>query len=51
MDYRYSYRELWQPKNKWVTFRMYQLDIMGEKNDTYMGYWNEYPDHFIEEIK
>lgn len=27
MSYRYSYDELWQPKNFWVTFRLYQIDF------------------------
>ncbi|MBL1224551.1 GNAT family N-acetyltransferase [Enterococcus sp. BWR-S5] len=47
LTYRYSYKEQWQPKNKQVTFRMYQLDF-DEKNDTYQGYWEQYPEHFIE---
>lgn len=47
MTYRYSYRELWQPKNIMVTFRMYQLNLYGNACGTYMEYWNKYP-HFIE---
>lgn len=35
MKYRYSYNELWQPKNKWVTFRMYQLNLDGQENRIY----------------
>lgn len=49
MTYRYSYREQWQPRDMLVTFRMYQLDLNGE-NATYMGYWNRYPEHFVEEL-
>lgn len=44
--YRYSYLEMWQPKNIEVTFKMYQLDFTKDCA-TYMGYWNRY-DHFIE---
>ena len=29
MSYRYSYKELWQPKNFPVIFRMYQLNLDG----------------------
>ena len=29
MTYRYSYEELWQPKNRLVIFRMYQMDLNG----------------------
>lgn len=28
LTYRYSYRELWQPKNYEVTFRMHQVDLV-----------------------
>lgn len=27
MQYMYTYQELWQPKNKIVYFRLYQLNI------------------------
>lgn len=37
MTYRYSYQELWQPKNILVTFKMYQLDF-DKQALTYMGY-------------
>lgn len=47
MTYRYSYVEQWQPKNFSVTFRMFQFDFNGNKNDTYMEYWNKYSEHFI----
>ena len=42
MTYRYSYKELWQPKNILVTFRMYQLDLDGTER-TYTGYKDKYP--------
>lgn len=49
MEYKYSYVEQWQPKDIPVTFRMYQLNFDGDKNRTYMKYWDMYPEHFIEE--
>ena len=48
MEYKYSYEELWQPKNFLVTFRMYQLNLDGDKNRIYRKYWDKYPIHFIE---
>ena len=48
MAYRYSYEELWQPKNRPVTFRMYQLDLNGRENETYRKYWDRRPVHFVE---
>ena len=50
MTYKYSYIEQWQPKNINVTFRMYQLNLDGNKDRTYMGYWNKYEEHFIEKL-
>lgn len=47
MKYRYSYRELWQPKNFEVTFRMYQLNINMDLDYVYMKYWKMY-EHSIE---
>lgn len=49
MTYHYSYVEQWQPKDIEVTFRMYQLNF-DSRVETYMGYWNKYPNHFIEDI-
>ena len=49
MVYQYSYEEQWQPKNKLVTFRMYQLNFINENEKVYRKYWNKYPVHFIEE--
>ena len=48
MTYRYSYEELWQPKNFWVTFRLYQINLDGNQERTYMKYWNTYERHFVE---
>lgn len=41
MTYRYSYYELWQPKNLNVTFRLYQLNFDGGSK-TYAGYMKKY---------
>lgn len=49
MIYRCSYEALWQPKNKLVTFRMYQLTFDGHENITYDEYLKKYPVHFVEE--
>lgn len=46
--YRYSYRELWQPKNYEVVFRMYQLDLTPVV-PTYQGYWEKWPDHWVDD--
>ena len=49
MSYKYTYVEQWQPKDIKVTFRMYQLNFDGIIERTYLGYWNRYENHFIEE--
>ena len=48
--YRYSYREQWQPKDISVVFRMYQRNFR-EGVETYRGYWDKYPEHWIEKIE
>ena len=48
MKYCYSYEEQWQPKNFLVTFRMYQLNLDGQKDRIYQKYWNLSNIHFIE---
>lgn len=48
MEYRYSYEEYWKPKNLLVIFRMFQLNLDGEKERVYKKYWNLYNTHFIE---
>lgn len=50
MTYQYSYKEDWQPKNKTVIFRLYQLNFDNHKERVFMKFWNMYPHHFIEEI-
>lgn len=49
MTYCYTYREQWQPKNFPVDFRMYQLNLDGQVDRVYRGYWDQYPEHWIEE--
>lgn len=40
MSYKYTYEEIWQPKNFLVQFRMYQLNLSCNENNTFMKYWN-----------
>ncbi|MDY5252781.1 MAG: GNAT family N-acetyltransferase [Erysipelotrichaceae bacterium] len=49
MHYCYSYQEHWQPKNKLVTFRMYQLNLDNDDSRIYDKYRKKYPS-FIENI-
>ncbi len=42
MRYCYSYRELWQPKNISVVFRLYQLDLQQTVVEDYPEYKNRY---------
>ena len=48
MSYRYSYEELWQPKNIPVIFRMYQLNFDGNQERVYKKYWDTSAVHFVE---
>lgn len=48
MRYRYTYRELVQPKNQLVTFRPYQLNLDGREERVYQKYWNASAVHFVE---
>ena len=48
MSYRYSYQEQWQPKNIPVIFRLYQLDLDGQRERTYRKYWDQSAVHFVE---
>lgn len=50
MKYCYSYEKQWQPKDLWVTFRMYQLNLDGQKDRVYKKYWDLYDTHSIEKI-
>ncbi|MGN1182697.1 MAG: GNAT family N-acetyltransferase, partial [Faecalibacillus sp.] len=45
MTYQYSYEENWQPKNKTVIFRLYQLNLDEQKERVFMKYWNMYSHH------
>lgn len=48
MRYQYSYEEQWQPKNRLVTFRLYQLNLDGQENRVYRKYWEESSVHYVE---
>lgn len=48
MKYQYSYKELVQPKDVLVTFRMYQLNFNGNDKRIYTKYWDKSDVHFIE---
>lgn len=50
MRYQYSYREQWQPKDIFVVFRMYQLNLDGREDRVYREYWNRYEEHFVEDL-
>lgn len=50
MCYQYSYKELWMPRNIPVIFRMYQINLDGNKERVYKKYWDKYPEHFIENL-
>lgn len=50
MEYQYSYEEQWQPKNKLVTFRMYQLNLDEQYKGVYTEYWDKSTVRFKESI-
>ena len=50
MTYRYSYEEQWQPKNRPVIFRMYQLNFDGCTDRVYREYWDTAQTRFVEDI-
>lgn len=50
MQYCYSYREQWQPKNLSVVFRLYQLNFSAPEAFMYRGYWERYTEHWVEEL-
>ncbi|MDE6196091.1 MAG: GNAT family N-acetyltransferase [Erysipelotrichaceae bacterium] len=47
MKYQYTYEELWQPKNKIVHFRMYQLNF-DESDFVFKDYWEKSKVRYIE---
>ena len=49
MVYQYSYEEQWQPKDFPVIFRMYQLNLDGNTERVYRGYWERAAVRFVEE--
>lgn len=48
MAYQYSYEEQWQPMDVLVTFRMYQLNLDGDRSRVYRKYWDTSSVHFVE---
>lgn len=48
MEYQYTYKEQWQPKDIPVRFRMYQMNLDGNRDRVYRGYWDRYPEHEVE---
>ncbi len=50
MRYCYSYEEQWQPKDKRVIFRLYQLNLDGRDERVYRRYWTESERRFVEEL-
>ena len=50
MTYQYSYEEQWQPKDFPVIFRMYQLNLNGERDFVYRKYWEMSRVHFVEDV-
>lgn len=48
MRYQYSYGEQWQPKNIFVTFRMYQYNFDPQDVFVYQGYWEKSSVRYIE---
>lgn len=48
--YRYSYEELWQPKNIPVIFRLYQINFHGRDGRVYKKYWDNASVRFVEKL-
>lgn len=51
MTYQYAYQELWQPKNRPVVFRLYQMDLDGNHHRTYLGYAKNSPQVWWKKIE
>ncbi len=49
LRYKYSYQELWQPRNILVTYRMHQLNFTKDPDFVYQGYWDKSTVRYIEE--
>ncbi|MGL4677572.1 MAG: GNAT family N-acetyltransferase [Brevinema sp.] len=49
MCYQYSYLEKVYPKNTFIVFRLYQLNLDGNEKRIYQQYQNRYP-YFIERV-
>lgn len=50
MRYCYSYEEQWQPKDILVTFRLYQMNLDGQKDRVYMKYWENSATRYVESL-
>lgn len=48
MKYCYSYKERWLPKDKIVTFRMYQMNFDSKIDYVYYKYWHDSEERFVE---
>ncbi len=48
MQYQYSYKERWMPKDIPVIFRMYQRNLDGRTERVYRAYWEQSEEHFVE---
>ncbi len=49
LSYKYSFQELWQPKNVLVTFRMHQMNFTKTPDFVYQGYWDKSTVRYVEE--
>ena len=49
-SYKYSYKEMWEPKHFQVAFRIYKLNLDIDNDYVYKKYWNKYENHFIEKM-
>ncbi len=50
MQYQYTYEEHWQPKDKLVTFRLYQRNLDGNADRVYQKYWQTSVVHYVEPL-
>lgn len=51
MSYCYSYEEQWQPKDVLVTFRMYQINLDGDADRFFRGYWDAAAVRMVEDMQ
>lgn len=50
LQYQYTYKEQWQPKNFPVSFRMYQLNLHCAPDFVYRKYWEQAENRWIEPL-